>query len=160
MNISNIPRALVEQMEITALAELPDQSDPDTCHIYKGPDVPCEQPIPEIKLWVTSYSQTTKYQWVFWAAKASSQDSENRRHLFYWQSTDCPASSSIHPPETPCCGVVVKGQLQEQEQLCSGVDVTNKTWTCRPWEGFCQLSPQPLHTVRSTTRHIWAYTNP
>lgn len=32
-------------MEITALAEVPDHSDPDMCHIYKGPDVSCEQPI-------------------------------------------------------------------------------------------------------------------
>lgn len=38
-----------EHVEITASAELSDHSDPDTCHIYKGPDVSCEQPIPEIK---------------------------------------------------------------------------------------------------------------
>lgn len=40
---------LFEQMEIIASAELSDHSDPDTCHIYKGPDVSSEQPIPEIK---------------------------------------------------------------------------------------------------------------
>lgn len=54
MLLSNIPRALFEHMEITALAELPDHSDPDMCHIYKGPDVSREQPIPEIKLWLKS----------------------------------------------------------------------------------------------------------
>lgn len=54
MLISNIPRALFEHMEITALAELPDHSDPDLCRIYKAPDVSCEQPIPEIKLRVKS----------------------------------------------------------------------------------------------------------
>lgn len=40
---------LFEHMEIIASAELSDHSDPDTCLIYKGPDVSCEQPIPEIK---------------------------------------------------------------------------------------------------------------
>lgn len=54
MLISNIPCALFGHMEITALAELPDHGDPDMCCIYKGPDASCEQPIPEIKLWVKS----------------------------------------------------------------------------------------------------------
>lgn len=43
--------------------------------------------------------------------------------------------------ETACSSVVVKGQLQELEQLCSGVQVTNKRWTCRSGEGFSLLSP-------------------
>lgn len=54
MLISNIPCALFEHMEITALAELPDHSDPDRRSIYKAPDVSCEQPVPEIKLWLRS----------------------------------------------------------------------------------------------------------
>lgn len=40
---------LFEHMEITASAELSDHSDPDTCHIYKGPDVSHEQPVSVIK---------------------------------------------------------------------------------------------------------------
>lgn len=40
---------LLEHMEIIASAELFDHSDPDTCLIYKRPDVYCEQPILEIK---------------------------------------------------------------------------------------------------------------
>ena len=40
---------LFEHKGIIASAELSDHSDPDTCHNYKGPDVFCEQPIPQIK---------------------------------------------------------------------------------------------------------------
>lgn len=40
---------LFEHMAIIASAELPDRSDPDTCHIYKGLDVSCEHSIPELK---------------------------------------------------------------------------------------------------------------
>lgn len=40
---------LFEHIEITAAAELPDHSDPDTCHIYKGLDMSYEQFTPEFK---------------------------------------------------------------------------------------------------------------